>query len=183
MGLELDSVATSNPIAPEVAAGPPSADRSPVAPPPPSLEEDADALLARSGDEADDDAARRDGSARVRWDARRGVSVFADIEPGAFHAKISELDGGASAPREAEEFRYDEGYEIVDDGAPVGTIVRFLGQGAMGTVYLMRPHGRGDSGAPLCAAKAVRADARAAARREMEKQLAVEVSISFTLGQ
>ena len=47
-------------------------------------------------------------------------------------------------------------------------------------VHLFQPSGED---ALPCAAKAVRADASAKARLEMEKQLAVEVSINFTLGR
>ena len=125
---------------------------------------------------ADDDEERRPPSSRVRWDAERGRSVFEGIEQGAFHANVSDLSDVPTP----DEFKYDDEYEIMDDGKPVGTIAKFLGQGAMGTVHLFQPSGEG---AVPCAAKTVRADVSAKARREMEKQLAVEVSISFALGR
>ena len=50
----------------------------------------------------------------------------------------------------------------------------------MGTVHLFQPSGEG---AVPCAAKTVRSGVSAKARHEMEKQLAVEVSISFVLGR
>ena len=122
------------------------------------------------------DDERRPPSSRLRWDTERGVSVFEGIEQGAFHANISDL----SIVPTPDEYTYDDGYEIVDDGKSVGTIVKFLGQGAMGTVHRFLPSGEG---AVPCAAKTVRADVSAKARVEMEKQLAVEVSISFALGR
>ena len=94
-------------------------------------EEDAVAVVA------DDDEERRPPSSRVRWDAERGRSVFEGIEQGAFHANLSDLSDVPTP----DEFKYDDEYEIMDDGKPVGTIAKFLGQGAMGTVHLFQPSG------------------------------------------
>ena len=132
-------------------------------------EEDTVAVVAEN-------AERRPPSLRLSWDAERGVSVFEGIEQGALHANISDLRT-VSTP---DEFKYDDGCEIVDDGKLVGTIIKFLGQGTMGTVHLFQPSGEG---AVPCAAKTVRADASAKARLEMEKGLAVEISINFVLGR
>ena len=128
----------------------------------------------------DDDNGAKDeshwGSGRFRWDFVSGMSVFEGVEQGAFHANLSDL----STESTPDEFKYDHGHEIVHDGELIGEIVKFLGEGNMGTAHLLQPCGAGT--AP-CAAKAVRADASARARVEMEKQLSVEVSISFTLGR
>lgn len=90
---------------------------------------------------------------------------------------VCNVDGGSAAP-EPENFRYEPGHIIVHDGAHVGTIVRRLGQGNYGTVYLLRrPDGT------ECAAKAIREDISEKNRVETEKMLAVEVSVGFALGK
>ena len=136
-------------------------------------------LFPSFGGNDDDNGAKDEphwGSGRFRWDVVSGMSVFEGVEQGAFHANLSDL----STESTPDEFKYDHGHEIVHDGELIGEIVKFLGEGNMGTVHLLQPCGAGT--AP-CAAKAVRADASARARVEMEKQLSVEVSISFTLGR
>ena len=120
------------------------------------------------GDDDDVEHERHPPSSRLRWDAELGVSVFEGIEQGAFHANISDL----SAIPSPNDFRYDDGFEVVDGSKPIGTIVKFIGEGAMGTVHLFQPS---EEGAVPCAAKSVRADVCAKARLAMEQQLAVEV--------
>ena len=113
-------------------------------------------------------------SCRVAYGDKGAKSFFAGIEQGAFHASAN----GLEKPPRPGEYKYEEGYKVTHDGNDVGIITARLGQGAMGTVYSVKlPDGS------VCAAKAVREDFGAKARVEMEKKLAVEVSICFAMGR
>ena len=116
----------------------------------------------------------REGSLRLSWRDGHG-SHFAAIEQGAFHA------GGLSAEEgpSADEMKYVDGVKILHDGKEVCEIVRRLGQGAMGTVYL----GKLPAGGGQCAVKVVREDTSTAKRMEYEQQFTAEVSISFAMGR
>lgn len=103
-----------------------------------------------------------------------GRSYFAGVPRGLFVFSID----GASTACTPDKFRYSDGEQIVHAGTPVGTVVRRLGQGNYGTVYMLRKPNK-----MLCAAKAIREDVNEGARIEMEKLLAVEVSIGFALGR
>ena len=59
-------------------------------------------------------------------------SFFAGIGQRMLHSGVEECDDSTST----EEREYTDGYEIEHDGQHVCTIVRRLGKGAMGTVYL-----------------------------------------------
>ena len=140
---------------------------------------------AADGDDEDDapgDAAdrteARSGSMRVSF--REGIgSFFEGIGHGAFHAGLSEGESGEADPTtNAEEYKYPDGFKLVHDGKHVADLVKRLGEGAMGTVYLGRlPDGS------LVAVKALRADKAGAERRTMEKQLAVETSIGVAMAR
>ena len=70
---------------------------------------------------------------------------------------------------------YNDGEVIYFAGQPVGTIIKRLGQGAMGTVYefeLSETRKR-------CALKSVRGDLDAKTRTELEKGLTSEVGVVF----
>ena len=77
-----------------------------------------------------------------------------------------------------EEMKYEDGFKIVHDAKEVCEIVRWLGRGAMGTVYL----GKLSDGS-LCAVKTVREDVSAKDRMQHEQQFAVEASIGFAMGR
>ena len=76
------------------------------------------------------------------------------------------------------DLNYPDDFIVSFDGVTVGTILRKVGQGAMGTVYQMRL-----ADGSVCAAKAVRSDVSPKERNEREKQLAAEVTFGFTMGR
>jgi hypothetical protein len=108
-------------------------------------------------------------------DWREGHGSFlAGIIRGAFHAG----DLSAEDDPSAEELKYTSGFVIEHNGERICEVVKQLGQGAMGTVYLVRrPDGS------QVALKTVREDTSAPARRSVEEKLAVEVSIGFAMGR
>ena len=114
-------------------------------------------------------------SCRVVFNANDGRSFFQGIEQGAFHASSSDL---SDDPPENDEFAYEDGFKVSHRGETVGSIIKRLGQGAMGTVYSLRL-----SDGSVVAAKAVREDVGASERLSLEKQLATEVAICFAMGR
>ena len=73
---------------------------------------------------------------------------------------------------------YPDNFVITADGSEIGTILRKVGQGAMGTVYQMiLVHGS------TCAVKTVRSDVADEVRAEHEKLLAIEVTFGFAMGR
>ena len=101
-------------------------------------------------------------------------SYFAGIGQRAFHAAVEECDDATSI----EEREYTDGYEIEHDGQHVCTIVRRLGKGATGTVYLGQ---RRDN--THFAVKTASADKSASEIEKMQGQLALETSIGFAMGR
>ena len=74
---------------------------------------------------------------------------------------------------------YEDGYEIEQGGVKIGTILKRLGGGAYGTVYLFSLTKGGE-----CAAKAVsEVYTKADERRDLDKKLAVECAIAFAMGR
>ena len=81
---------------------------------------------------------------------------------------------------------YPTNFEIFQGDEKVGTIVRLLGSGSYGTVYLFDladRAGQDSRGAQQCAAKAVKAQLDAQKRASLEKAMAVECSIGFAMGR
>ena len=79
---------------------------------------------------------------------------------------------------------YPTNFEIFQGDEKVGTIVRLLGSGSYGTVYLFDLADRaGQDSAQQCAAKAVKAQLDAQKRASLEKAMAVECSIGFAMGR
>ena len=123
----------------------------------------------------------RGGSMRLGFDEHG--SYFAGIDQRMFNTDVEDEDENdltKTAEERAKEREYSDGYEIEHDGQHVCTIVRRLGKGAMGTVYLgERPDGLRFAVKVLSA----HAEKSAAQIAEMEGQLAREVSIAFALGR
>lgn len=153
----------------------PAADEAPAQPPP----EEQMIASPEDDDEAEpldaEDLANRQ-SCRAGFDAARGGSFFAGIEPGVLHANAGALVGrGVSAP---ERFRYAPGFKIIHEGMPIGTIGQQLGQGGLGTVYSFQL-----ASGQKCAVKTVREDLSVERRAELEKRLATECAIAFAMAR
>ena len=129
---------------------------------------DDDALVETAEPEEEE----REGSMRLGF-GKHG-SFFAGIGQRMLHSGVEECDDSTST----EEREYTDGYEIEHDGQHVCTIVRRLGKGAMGTVYL----GQRREGTQF-AVKAVSADKSPSEIAKMQGQLALETSIGFALGR
>jgi len=121
---------------------------------------------------AEPEEEEREGSMRLGF-GKHG-SFFAGIGQRVLHSGVEECDDSTST----EEREYTDGYEIEHDGQHVCTIVRRLGKGAMGTVYL----GQRREGTQF-AVKAVSADKSPSEIAKMQGQLALETSIGFALGR
>ena len=110
-------------------------------------------------------------------------SYFAGIDQRMFNADVEdedEDDSTKTAEERTKEREYSDGYEIEHDGQHVCTIVRRLGKGAMGTVYLGERSDGSRFAVKVLSAHAEKGSAQIA---EMEGQLAREVSIAFALGR
>ena len=125
------------------------------------------------GEDADEQA-----NQSIRVVRSRGSILLAGVRRGAASAvNAHELDavGGASA---AEGHKYADGLVVTQGGKMFGRIERFLGNGAMGFVYVMRYHD-----GVRCALKTVRSNATPQERVGLEKDLATEVAIGFACGR
>ena len=156
----------------------PAAAHEAPAPPPDSEEQQKMTASPEDDDDAEppnaEDLANRQ-SCRAGFDAARGGSFFAGIEPGVLHANVDALVGGGSAP---ERFRYAPGFKIIHEGMPIGTVGQRLGQGGLGTVYSFQL-----ASGQRCAVKTVREDLSVERRAELEKSLATECAIGFAMSR
>ena len=126
-------------------------------------------------DAEDFDFAADKNSTKLEIDPETGLSFFATIHCGVLHANLNDLRSEDSAAVVA----YEDGFEIMQAGEIIGTMVKRLGAGSFGTVYLcLLPNGM------QCAAKSVSEKfAAGEARHKVEKQLAAECSIGFAMGR
>ena len=137
------------------------------------------------GDDLEDAPTGDHGSTRV---VRTFGSVFLEPAVRGFAAGVSALEletgGGSSSSGGA---KYENGHAIRhDSGAVFGTIVHYLGAGAMGFVYKLDYElpAAGRKGAIVqCALKTVRSTATAKEKHGLEKALASEVAIGFACGR
>ena len=138
--------------------------------------------LPDENDDADDDDAATESANASEADTRSlrldNRSFFADLHP---KFKVNSVDGGEVTSD------YEKNFEILQGGKAIGTIVRPLGSGAYGTVYLFElgDHQAGQESTEerYCAAKAAKANLDAQGRARVEKAMAVECSIGFAMAR
>ena len=128
--------------------------------------------------ERESDKNENDDSAQA--ENRRSHSSGFDREAGRSYFRCVKRGGVYDQTRESnrDDFRYPDNFVITDGDATIGTILRQVGQGAMGTVYEMQL-----SDGSICAIKSVRADVSPEQRLEHEKQLANDVAFGFAMGR
>ena len=124
------------------------------------------------GDDGSDGSKNDRRSHISGYDRAAEKSFFRCVEP---RSRRLASEGSVSEPTK---YQYPDDFVVSFDGTTVGTILREVGQGAMGTVYQMRL-----TDGSICAAKAVRPDVSPEERNQREKDLAAEVTFGFTMGR
>ena len=143
-----------------------------------AAKDDEMCLIVAADEEGDEEEYVHPPLRAVR-DNSAGSIFWKGVERGALVVVSGEMAEMQSSLTEESTGDYNDGEVIYFAGQPVGTIIKRLGQGAMGTVYefeLSETRKR-------CALKSVRGDLDAKTRTELEKGLTSEVGIVFAAGR